>query len=185
MPLSFTSTPLAGCYAIALNPSTDSRGWFSRVFCKREFAEVGIDIDLVQINHSFNTEVGTLRGMHYQPLPFAEGKLIRCIAGAVLDVAVDIRAGSSTFLQHVSIELSATNRKMIYIPAGFAHGFITLQPNTELLYHHTQYYTPGVEAGINYADSYLNIKWAQEVQVISDKDKNLPMLAPDFKGITI
>ena len=185
MPLTLTPTLLTGCYIIDINPASDSRGWFSRVFCKREFAEVGIDIDLVQINHSFNTQRGTLRGLHYQLPPFAEGKLIRCIGGAVQDVAVDLRSGSPTFLQHIAVELSATNRTMIYIPPGFAHGFITLLPNTELLYHHSQYYAPGVEAGIGYADSRLNINWTQEIQVISNRDKNLPMLAPDFKGITL
>ena len=185
MPLQFTATALVGCYIIDMTPIEDSRGWFSRVFCKQEFAQAGIDIDPVQINHSFNTQVGTLRGMHYQLPPFSEGKLIRCIAGAVQDIAVDIRAESATFLQYVAVELSATNRKMIYIPPGFAHGFITLQANTELLYHHSQYYTPGVEAGINHADHYLNIKWTKEIEVISERDKKLPMLAPSFKGITI
>jgi len=128
------------------------------------------------MNFSFNKKKGTLRGMHYQEAPFEETKLIRCTSGKVFDVAVDLRKNSDTYLKWFGAELSRENLRMILIPGGFAHGFITLEDNSELIYHHTEYYNPSAEKGIRYDDKTVNIKWPAEVRVISDKDKSYPFI---------
>ena len=132
----FTQTPLAGSYTIELTPFSDSRGWFVRTYCKNEFQEIGHTNEWVQINHSFTVQAGAVRGMHYQLPPFGEIKMVRCIAGAVYDVIIDLRKDSPSFLQWFGTELSAKNKKMMYIPAGFAHGFQTLAetPNSFISY---------------------------------------------------
>lgn len=178
----FEKTPLDNCYSIQLEKIGDDRGWFMRSFCKKEFSQIGHDKEWVQMNHSFTKNAGTIRGMHYQPLPFSEIKLVRCIAGKILDVVVDIRKNSATFMHWFSIELSAENQKMLYIPEGFAHGFQTLTDDCQLLYNHTAYYQKDAEAGIYYNDPALQIKWAMPVTTISDRDKNHPILN-NFKGI--
>ena len=179
----FTETALKGSYVIELDLYTDERGWFARTYCKGEFAKIGFTKEWVQSNHSFTIQSGTIRGMHYQLPPFSEIKQVRCIAGAVYDVIVDIRKGSETFLQWVGIELSAANKKMIYIPEGFAHGFQALSDNCELIYNHSQFYEPGVEGGIKYNDSMINITWPLPVTNISDRDNGHPVLDVNFKGI--
>lgn len=179
----FTPTQLKGVFIIDLQPVGDSRGWFSRTYCKNEFAAIGHDKEWVQLNHSFTSKKGTIRGMHYQLPPFSEIKMVRCIAGAVLDVVIDLRKGSPTFLQWVGAELSAENKKMIYIPEGFAHGFQCLADNCELLYHHSAFYTPGAEGGIRYDDPLVGINWPLELTEISDRDKAHPFLDKNFKGI--
>jgi dTDP-4-dehydrorhamnose 3,5-epimerase len=182
----FTETALKGVWLIDPLVLRDERGAFMRAFCKREFAENGITngaIEFVQINHSFNLYRGTVRGLHYQTPPSSETKLIRCIRGAVMDFVVDVRAGSPTFLQWVSVELSARNLRMILIPEGFAHGFQTLKNNTELLYHHTEYYAPQHEQALNVFDPMLSISLPLPVSVISERDRNHPMLTTDFEGI--
>ena len=179
----FTETALKGSYTISLKPYSDERGWFARTYCKKEFAAIGHDKEWVQMNHSFTVDKGTVRGMHFQHPPFSEIKMVRCIAGAVLDVIVDIRKDSPTFLQHINVSLSADNKQMIYIPHGFAHGFQTLEDNTELIYHHSEYYQPGVEGGLRYNDKALNIQWPLPVQNISERDINHPLLDNNFNGI--
>ena len=179
----FTETALKGSYIISLEPYSDERGWFARTFCKKEFEAIGHHKEWVQMNHSFTTDKGTVRGMHFQLPPFSEIKMVRCVAGAVLDVIVDIREGSPTFLQWTGVELSAANKKMIYIPEGFAHGFQTLEENSELIYHHTAFYQPGVEAGLRYNDPAIKIDWPLAVQNISARDKEHPLLNEHFKGI--
>lgn len=179
----FTPSPLAGCYTINFQPHTDDRGWFSRVYCQKEFETINHHLPFVQFNHSFNHKKGTIRGMHYQNPPFQEIKLIRCISGAVYDVVIDLRKDSPTFLQHFGIELSAINHQMIYIPNGFAHGFQTLEDNTQLLYHHTEFYQPGYEAGIHYLDPKVQIDWKLPLSIISDRDKNFNFINQNFKGI--
>lgn len=136
----FTETLLKGSYIIELSAFTDDRGWFARTYCKNEFAAIGHTAEWVQMNHSFTKDKGAIRGMHYQLPPFSEIKMVRCIAGAVYDVIVDLRKDSPTFLQWYGTELSAANKKMLYIPEGFAHGFQTLQNDCELIYHHSQFY---------------------------------------------
>lgn len=179
----FTETSLKGGHVIDLETFTDERGWFARTFCKDEFRKIGHNKEWLQLNHSFTKNQGTLRGMHYQLPPFSEIKLVRCIAGKIYDVIVDIRKDSSTFLQWFGVELSGENKKMIYIPEGFAHGFETLTDDCELIYHHTAMYTPGSEGGLKYDDKILGIQWPIPVKAMSERDKAHSYLEKDFKGI--
>jgi len=177
----FRETPLNGLYIIELKPFTDNRGLFARTFCKNEFREIGHEEEFVQFNHSRTNKTGTIRGMHYQLPPYSEIKLIRCIRGKAFDVVTDIRKDSQTFLQHFAIEISEQNMLSVYIPRGFAHGFQTLEDNTELIYHHTAYYAPGFEAGIRYNDPAMNINWPLPVSVITEKDRNYPLIDNQFR----
>lgn len=181
--MKFTALPLAGAYSIDLNFLQDERGGFARTFCKKEFEQIGHHKEFVQLNQSWNTKKGTVRGLHFQIPPFQEIKLIRCIKGAVMDVIVDLRKDSKTFLQHVMLELSEENKTMIYVPEGFAHGFQSLKDESELVYHHTEFYVPNAEGGIRYNDPALKINWPLPVEVISERDKNHPLLTNDYKGI--
>jgi dTDP-4-dehydrorhamnose 3,5-epimerase len=181
--MTFTAAPLAGAYEIGLQPFSDERGWFARYYCKDEFRSIGHTREWVQMNQSVSYTKGTLRGMHFQHPPFREVKLVRCIAGAVYDVIVDLRAGSSTYLQWFGTELSAVNHKMLYIPEGFAHGFQTLEKDSALLYHHTEFYTPGAEGGMRYDDPALAVSWPLPVAVISERDARHPYVDKNFKGI--
>ncbi len=181
----FKETKLTGSYIVDMLPLLDERGWFARAFCKDEFNKIGFRGEWVQLNHSFTNNVGTIRGMHYQLPPFGEIKLVRCIAGAVLDVIIDVRKNSNTFLQWVGTELTAENKKMIYIPEGFAHGFQTLTDNCQVLYHHSQFYKPGAEGGIRYDDPKMGIKWPNAVLKISKRDEEHPYLDKNFDGIKI
>lgn len=183
MKFKFLKTKLSGVYIIELQPKRDYRGLFIRVFCKEEFRRINHAGEFVQINHSITREKGTARGVHYQLPPIAEIKLIRCIKGRVFDVIVDIRKGSPTFLHWVGVELSAENMKMVYIPKGCAHGFQTLEDDCELIYHHTEFYTPQHETGIRYNDALVNISWPLEVRNLSERDKSHPLLDKNFKGI--
>jgi dTDP-4-dehydrorhamnose 3,5-epimerase len=181
----FTATPLSGSYVIEPKPFSDERGWFARTYCKKEFQEVGHTKEWVQINHSFTIKKGAIRGMHFQYPPFTEIKMLRCIAGSVYDVIVDIRSGSPTFLQWFAVELSAANKKMLYIPDGFAHGFQTITGNAELIYHHSAFYEPGHEGGLKYDDPKLNIQWPLPLTEISARDSSHPFITNDFTGINL
>ena len=183
--MKFEETKLAGSYIITPEPFVDERGWFARTFCKEEFKQIGFSGEWVQLNHSFTARKGTLRGMHFQLPPFAEIKLVRCIAGRVFDVIIYLRKGSATFLQWFGTELSAANKKMIYIPQGFAHGFETLTDDCELLYHHSQSYQPGHEGGIKYDDETIGIQWPQPVISISERDASHHGLDKNFEGLNI
>jgi dTDP-4-dehydrorhamnose 3,5-epimerase len=179
----FTPTALAGGYEISLTPFSDSRGWFSRFFCKEEFGQIGHTKEWVQMNHSCTRARGALRGMHFQFPPFGEIKMVRCIAGSVYDVMVDLRRDSPTFLQWYGTELSAEKRNMLYIPEGFAHGFQTLTENCELIYLHTELYHPGSEGGIRYDDPALNIQWPLPVWELSERDQKHSFIDKKFRGI--
>lgn len=179
----FTATSLIGSYVIDLQPIEDDRGWFARTYCKNEFSKIGHNKDWVQLNHSFTKQSGTIRGMHFQLGPFSEIKLVRCIAGAVFDVIIDLRKDSLTYLKYFGVELSSANKKMIFIPEGFAHGFQTLTTDCELIYHHSQFYTPGVEGGIKFNDPAINIQWPLSVTNISDRDNNHTLIDNNFKGL--
>jgi dTDP-4-dehydrorhamnose 3,5-epimerase len=179
----FHKTPIAGLYTIDPEPFRDERGLFARTFCRREFEEIDHEKEFVQFNHSHTNDRGTLRGMHWQYPPHAEIKLIRCVRGAVLDVVIDIRQGSPTFLRHFAVELSAENLRSIYVPGGFAHGFQTLEDHSELIYHHTAFYTPGTEGGIRWDDPLVGIEWPMQPTVLSERDRNHPLLTDDFTGI--
>lgn len=181
----FGETLLSGAYIVEPEPFEDERGSFARVYCKNEFAAIGHQKEFIQVNHSVNKLKGTFRGLHYQLPPFAEIKLIRCIVGKVFDVIVDIRQNSQTFLQHFSVELSEENMKMIYVPEGFAHGFITLTDNAQLIYQHTAFYKTGFESGFRYDDPTLNIQLPVQPEIITEKDKNYPLITDSFKGLEI
>jgi dTDP-4-dehydrorhamnose 3,5-epimerase len=181
--MKFIAAPLDGSYVVKPEPFRDERGWFARTYCANEFQQIGHASQWVQMNHSYTAKKGTVRGMHYQLPPFKEIKLVRCIRGKVFDVIIDVRSGSSTFLHWFGAELSDVNMDMLYIPAGFAHGFQTLTDDCELIYHHSAFYTPGAEAGIKYDDPKVNIRWPLPVSSASDRDKNHPLLNENFKGI--
>jgi dTDP-4-dehydrorhamnose 3,5-epimerase len=181
--MNFVETTLKGAFVIEPSIREDDRGGFARIYCKNEFRKIGHEKEFVQFNHSFNIRSGTIRGMHYQEPPYSEIKLIRCVKGSVFDVIVDIRKSSPTFLNWFGTELSAKNRKMIYIPEGFAHGFQTLEDDSELLYHHTSFHEPVSEKGIHFEDKIIGIEWPQSVNCISERDRNFTFLTDNFKGI--
>ena len=168
--MKFTETPLAGAYLVDLEKRGDERGFFARFFCERDFAARGLETRFVQINNSLSVEVGTLRGMHYQLPPAAEVKLVRCLAGALWDAILDLRPASPSFGKWFAAELSAENRRMMYVPRGFAHGFLTLAPNTEALYLVSAFYAPERERGVRWNDPRFAIAWPHPPQAISDKD---------------
>ena len=180
--MTFEETKLKGAYIVSLQLLTDARGGFARTFCKKEFEQIGHTKEFVQFNQSYNTHKGTIRGMHFQIPPYQEIKLIRCVKGSVVDVIIDLRKDSPTFLQHISVELSAENKKMMYVPGNFAHGFQTLEANSELIYHHTEYYTPQADSGIRFDDPALKITWPLEPVMVSEKDKNYKLIDNTFKG---
>jgi dTDP-4-dehydrorhamnose 3,5-epimerase len=172
----FTPTKLAGAYIIEPQPHADSRGLFARTFCANEFRAQGLVDVFVQCNTSWNVSKGTLRGLHFQLSPSSEVKLVRCTAGALWDVIVDLRPQSATYLQYVAVELSAGNRSALYIPEMFAHGFQTLEEGTEVFYQMSQFYAPKLARGIRYDDPKIGIKWPLPVTSISDLDLNWTLL---------
>jgi dTDP-4-dehydrorhamnose 3,5-epimerase len=183
--MKFAETVLRGSFIVDPQPFSDERGWFARTFCKREFEQIGHHKEWVQLNHSVTYKKGSIRGMHFQYPPHNEIKMVRCIAGSIFDVIIDLRSDSPTFLQWFGTELSAVNKKMLYIAEGFAHGFQTLTDNCELIYHHTSFYTPGAEGGIRYDDKRISIGWKFPMTEISDRDKNHLFLDESFTGIKV
>jgi dTDP-4-dehydrorhamnose 3,5-epimerase len=170
----FTPTRLTGAYIIEPQPIEDQRGFFARTFCRKEFAEHDLKTELVQCNISFNKKKGTLRGMHYQAAPYQEAKLVRCTAGAIYDVIIDLRPDSATYTQWVSVELNADNRKMLYVPEDFAHGFLTLTEDTEIFYQMAQFYAPGAARGLRWNDPAFGIDWPENITTISSRDQDYP-----------
>jgi dTDP-4-dehydrorhamnose 3,5-epimerase len=168
----FTPTPLSGAYLIDVEKKGDDRGFFARTFCQNEFGQLGLVRHFCQVNNSLSPRKGTLRGMHYQLAPRAETKVVRCISGALYDMVLDLRDGSATFGRSFGVELSAENRRMMYVPKGFAHGFLTLTDDTETFYFVDEFYTPERERCIRYNDPKFALKWPGTPVVISDKDKN-------------
>jgi dTDP-4-dehydrorhamnose 3,5-epimerase len=174
----FTPTSLAGAHLIDLEKKGDDRGFFARAFCENEFGKHDLVGHFCQVNNSLSVEKGTLRGMHYQLPPRAETKVVRCIRGAVYDMILDLRRESPTFAHSFGAELSARNRRMMYVPKGFAHGFLTLADDTEVLYFVDEFYSPEHERGIRYNDPRFNLQWPEAPTVISDKDKRQPDFDP-------
>lgn len=172
----FTATKLAGAWIIEPQPREDSRGIFARTYCAREFREQGLLDSFVQCNTSWNARKGTVRGLHYQLPPSSEVKLVRCTAGSLWDVIVDLRPDSPTYLQHVAIELSARNRFALYIPEMFAHGFQALEDATEVFYQMSDFYTPKLARGVRYDDPKIAIQWPLPVTSISDQDLSWTLL---------
>ena len=179
-----TEAPILGVKVIQLCPIFDNRGSLTRLFCSDELSNIGWTKPVIQINHTFTSKRGTVRGLHYQLPPHQEMKLICCLKGAVLDIAVDVRAGSSTLLQWYGEELSEQNRKLILIPEGVAHGMQTLTDDVEMLYLHSTAFVPSAETGINPLDPSLAIKWDSEITEISARDDAHQFLNSTFGGIS-
>jgi dTDP-4-dehydrorhamnose 3,5-epimerase len=175
----FIDTKFPGAYLINLDKIEDDRGFFSRMWCRNEFRKVGIDQSFVQANIGYSAKEGTLRGCHYQTAPYEESKLVRCIAGEIFDVIIDVRADSPTYTEWQSFYLKSTEYNSLFIPKGFAHGYLTLKDNTEIFYLVSQYYTPEAEKGIRWNDPVIGIQWpVDSPRVISEKDRNLEDFIP-------
>jgi dTDP-4-dehydrorhamnose 3,5-epimerase len=172
----FIPTELPGAYIVEPEPLNDERGFFARTVCAREFAAHGLATDFVQCSISVNNRRGTLRGLHYQTPPACEAKLVRCTAGAIVDVIVDIRAESPTYMKHLAVELTARNRRALYVPRMFAHGLQTLEDDTEVMYQISEYYAPDQSTGFRFDDPKLGIRWPLPVTEISPKDRQWPLL---------
>lgn len=183
--MKLNNTPLAGLMVADTTRMGDARGSFARLFCARELEAAIGTRRIVQVNQSHTAEPGTVRGMHFQLAPHAEMKLVRCLKGRVWDVALDLRAGSPTFLQWHAEELSPDNARMMVIPEGFAHGFQVLDPDSELLYLHTDFYTPALEGGVRCLDPRIAIDWPLPVIGLSPRDAGHPLLTTDFSGIVL
>lgn len=169
-------TKIKGLYVIEPELKIDERGYFFRVFSKRELIKIGINFEVAQINRSSNKKRGTIRGMHFQRPPKAEDKIVQCIRGAIYDVAVDLRPDSKTYGQWVAEELSENNKKIFLIPKGFAHGFQSLRANSQILYFSSEFYSPEYESGVRWDDPFFNIKWPIKNFILSKKDKNWPSM---------
>jgi len=174
----FIPTALSGALVIEPEPASDSRGLFARTWCRRELAAQGLDTELAQCSTSFNKRKGTLRGMHYQAAPFAETKIVRCTRGSMYDVILDLRPESPTFRRHFGATLTADNRKSMYIPKGFAHGFQTLEDDTEVLYQISEFYSPEHSRGVRWDDPAFGIAWPPDERTMSDRDRAYPDFRP-------
>ena len=168
--MKFLPTGFDGLHVVELEPRCDMRGFFARTWCEREFENARLETRLVQCSVSFNTRRGTLRGMHFQVAPFEEAKLVRCTMGAIHDVVIDVRPGSPTHLRHFAVELSASNRRALYIPPGFAHGFQTLADDTEVFYQMSEFFAPECSRGIRWNDPRFAIEWPIAEPIIIDRD---------------
>jgi dTDP-4-dehydrorhamnose 3,5-epimerase len=178
----FKETEIPGAYTVGLEKRADDRGFFARGWCWQEFGDRGLDNHLVQMNISFNRHRYTLRGFHYQTAPYEEDKLLRCVRGAVHDVMIDLRPDSLTYMQHISIELSAANYRMLLVPKGCANAFLTLEDDTEVTYLVSEFYTPAAERGVRWNDPAFGISWPAEPAIISDKDRSWSNFASQRAG---
>lgn len=174
--MTLNETAVNGVFEIEPKVFGDNRGWFYESYSKEKFEKLGITADFVQDNRSFSAQKGTLRGLHCQTNPKAQAKLITCLKGAILDVAVDIRKGSPTYMKWVAVELNEDNKKMLYIPKGCLHGFVTLTDNVEVTYKVDEYYSPENDRSVCFCDPEIGVEWGIESPVLSEKDKNAPLL---------
>jgi len=181
----FNPLPLKGAFTIDVQPFQDNRGFFTRTFCEKEFAENDLVTRFVQSNHSGTHGKGVIRGMHFQHAPFCETKLVKCVRGAVFDVIIDVRKGSSTFLQWYGAELNEENKSMMYVPMGFAHGFQSLTDYSEITYMVSAFYNKESEGGVRYNDPRVNIGWPLPVTLVSDKDMQIPVIDTQFNGVIL
>ena len=172
--MKFTPTELAGATVIDLERREDARGWFARVYCEREFAQAGLPVRVAQTNMSLTRRKGTVRGMHFQVAPYAEDKLVRCVQGAIWDAIVDLRPDSPTYCRWIGVELSEANGRMLLVPKGFAHGFVTLTDDCAVTYQVSEFYTPTAERGLRHDDPAFGIAWPVPVVDMSDKDRTWP-----------
>ncbi len=168
----FVGSKLHGAFEILVDPKFDERGFFARSWCQKEFAEKGLNPNLVQCNISVSSRKGTLRGMHYQAPPFAETKLVRCTRGSIFDVMIDLRSDSSTFKDWVAVVLTSEKRNMLYVPEGFAHGFLTLEDDVEVFYQMSEFYHAEAARGVRWNDPSFGIVWPENVEVISARDRS-------------
>ena len=174
----FTPTGLDGAFVVEIEPRGDDRGFFARTFCRREFEKNGLQVDFVQANTAFSKEKGTLRGMHFQRPPHAEAKFLRCVRGAVFDVMIDLRPESPTRKKWFGVELTAENRKMVFVPAGFAHGYLTTAADTEVFYLVSAFYAPEAEDGLRWDDPAFDIEWPPVGElIVSEKDRGWPLFS--------
>lgn len=176
----FQETRLGGCMLVEIEPHVDQRGFFARTWCAREFEAAGLPESVVQCSVSRNSAAGTTRGLHFQLPPSREGKLVRCTRGAIVDVIVDIRADSPTFLEHISIELTEENCRAVYIPPGLAHGFQTRADDTDVFYQMTDYFAPELGAGLRWDDPALGIRWPEMTPIIHERDQGYPDVDIDW-----
>jgi dTDP-4-dehydrorhamnose 3,5-epimerase len=176
--VTFTETALRGAFVIEPEPLEDARGLFARTWCRREFEAHGLETRIAQCSTSLNKKKGTLRGMHYQAPPFAETKIVRCTRGSMFDVIIDLRPDSSTFMRHVGVVLTPENRKMLYVPAGFAHGFQTLEDGTEVFYQISEFYSSDHSRGVRWNDPAFGIRWPDDDRTIVERDRNYPDFRP-------
>ena len=173
----FHETEIDGAFVIELDPHEDERGFFARTFCQREFEEYGLETNVAQCSISFNREQGTLRGMHYQAAPHEEVRLVRCVSGAIYDVIIDLRPTSNTMMGWMAVTLDTENRRMLYVPEGLAHGFLTLEDNTEVFYQMSEFYYPELARGVRWDDPAFNVEWPSTPTVISERDNSFPNFA--------
>ena len=177
--------PIPGLRVIKRKPLGDSRGYLERLFCQETLNTILHRKTIRQINHTFTKKKGTVRGLHFQYMPYTETKIVSCLKGKIWDVAVDLRKGSPTFMQHHSVILSEDNFKSFIVPDGFAHGFQTLTEDCEMLYFHTNDYVPEAEGALNAKDPALDINWPLDIQEMSDRDQNHPIVAEGFEGVQL
>ncbi|MCQ2474454.1 MAG: dTDP-4-dehydrorhamnose 3,5-epimerase [Clostridia bacterium] len=174
--MDFIRTEIDGCFEVLPKVFGDSRGWFYESYSEKAFEENGINIDFVQDNRSFSAKKGTLRGLHCQKEPYAQAKIVTCLRGEIIDVAVDIREGSPTFMKKVMVKLTGENKKMLFIPRGCLHGFVSLTDDVEISYKVDNFYEPSADRSIRFNDPEIGVEWNEENPVLSEKDKNAPFL---------
>lgn len=174
--MDFIRTEIDGCFEVLPKVFGDSRGWFYESYSEKAFKKNGINIDFVQDNRSFSAKKGTLRGLHCQKEPYAQAKIVTCLRGEIIDVAVDIREGSPTFMKKVMVKLTGENKKMLFIPRGCLHGFVSLTDDVEISYKVDNFYEPSADRSIRFNDPEIGVEWNEENPVLSEKDKNAPFL---------
>lgn len=172
--MKFNETKLSGVFEISLEPNNDERGFFARTWCAHEFGQHGLDPVVAQCNVSFNEKKGTLRGVHFQSEPYPEDKIVRCVRGAIYDVVLDLRQGSSTFKEWIGVFLTADNRRALYVPKGCGHGLLTLEDQTEVHYQMSEFYYPELSRGVRWNDPAFQIEWPNQPSIMSERDRSYP-----------
>jgi dTDP-4-dehydrorhamnose 3,5-epimerase len=178
----FSATPLAGAYVVDVEQRADDRGFFARTWCQREFADMGLSHDVVQCNLSHTTRRGTLRGMHWQAAPYGEAKLVRCTRGSIWDVIIDLRPDSPTYTRHFGVELTSVSARALFVPEGFAHGFVTLEDETDVFYQMSQFYEPSAARGVRWNDPAFGIAWPISDPLLHPRDAHYPDFVRESKS---
>jgi dTDP-4-dehydrorhamnose 3,5-epimerase len=178
----FSATPLTGAYVVDVEQRADDRGFFARTWCQREFADMGLSHDVVQCNLSHTTRRGTLRGMHWQAAPYGEAKLVRCTRGSIWDVIIDLRPDSPTYTRHFGVELTSVSARALFVPEGFAHGFVTLEDETDVFYQMSQFYEPSAARGVRWNDPAFGIAWPISDPLLHPRDAHYPDFVRESKS---